>query len=304
MLLAHTASIDDTRYFDVYDEIVVKGDCPGRVGSFLQSLLVPGGRRYANTSWHAYAPGTRFDYSNMGATMAAHVAESVARRAVAAGYTLDLGFARSDTHLIDFNTLATALFASHWPSAGAASFYLANLTHLDIAVPSTHTATGEARDYCLYGYPDYPDGSFRASPSTYSYLLRTFINFGRAPDGHSVISSSTAAMMRNVSAGAGTLPGQGDEPQALIWYYSDTWVRGKWLLGHNGGDDGISTDAFFNPNTSVGFIVFTNGATLVAALTATRCEPSRLASWPPSTSPVVGYRPRPCRRAMARTRHR
>jgi hypothetical protein len=28
-----------------------------------------------------------------------------------------------------------------------------------------------------------------------------------------------------------------------------------------GGDDGISTDAFFNPNTSVGFIVFTNGDT-------------------------------------------
>ena len=39
----------------------------------------------------------------------------------------------------------------------------------------------------------------------------------------------TAAMMRNVSEGAGDAPGQGDSPQALIWYY-DSFL-GKRLLG-------------------------------------------------------------------------
>jgi hypothetical protein len=64
-------------------------------------------------------------------------------------------------------------------------------------------------------------------------------------------------MMRNVSEGAGKIPGQGGLPQAIIWYY-DSFL-GKELLGHNGGDAGIDTDAFFNTKTGIGFIAFTNG---------------------------------------------
>ena len=119
------------------------------------------------------------------------------------------------------------------------------------------------KNYCLFGYPDYPDGTFRASPTSYSYLLRTFMNFGTAPPGSlspMVLKRETAAMMRNVSEGAGSAPGQGDNPQGLIWYYDRAWGRhNPQLLGHNGGDNGISTDAYFNPKTGVGFIVYTNG---------------------------------------------
>ena len=104
MLLSHTASIDDTRYYAVYDEVLVRGDWPGGVGPFLQALLTPGGRYYASSSWHAYAPGARFDYSNIGATLAAHVCECLARRALAAGRDLGLGLARDSAP--DFNALA------------------------------------------------------------------------------------------------------------------------------------------------------------------------------------------------------
>ena len=44
-----------------------------------------------------------------------------------------------------------------------------------------------------------------------------------------------------------------------MWHHADSSKKGIWLLGHNGGDDGVSTDAFFNLKTGVGFMVFTNG---------------------------------------------
>lgn len=327
-LLSHTSSINDDRYSDeaVFDSIRVVGDWPGTVGDFLKSLLVPGGKNYASSSWHRYAPGKRFDYSNIGATTAAHVAECVAQKALKDGGNLG-HILSGDGTMPTFSDLANKLFQNEWGIQDA-SYHLADLNkELDIAIPST-IRHGEAVDYCLWGYPDYPDGNFRASPTSYSYLLRTFMNFGIAPPSssmsasnatdhsiaeqqcitlrkkcggdekspccaglmclpwnneglkcqhihlqeheqqpaqeqqpengeHVVLKRKTVQMMRDPADGAGTAPGQEGNPQGLIWYYDDN--LGKKLLGHNGGDDGISTDAFFNPDTNIGFVVFTNG---------------------------------------------
>ncbi len=46
------------------------------------------------------------------------------------------------------------------------------------------------------------------------------------------------------------------QEQGIIWYYRPQ--HGRRLLGHNGGDTGECTEAFFNPNTGVGFIMFGN----------------------------------------------
>ena len=64
------------------------------------------------------------------------------------------------------------------------------------------------------------------------------MSFGVSPlGGGQVLNRTTAAMMRNVSDGAGNAPGQGDNPQGLIWYYDEAWGKGNpTLLGHNGGD--------------------------------------------------------------------
>ena len=49
---------------------------------------------------------------------------------------------------------------------------------------------------------------------------------GRAApgSGKQVLQRATAVMMRNVSDGAGDAPGQDGLPQALIWYYDDSYV--------------------------------------------------------------------------------
>jgi len=263
-LLSHTSSIDDSiieRRF--YDKLFVEGDYSGEIGDFLQSILTDTGKNYHDgDAWHRYAPGARFDYSNIGATTAAHAAEFVARQALQAGH--DLGFPNKGAINKNptFNDLAVAMFKQVWGEDKAA-YFIRDLEGLDIAIPSTTqdgTPNSPWKDFCLYGYPDYPDGDFHATPVGYSKLLRTFMNFGATPPGSPMaraLNKTTAAMMRNVTEGAGTTPGQEDNPQGIIWYYDSN--LGKPLLGHNGGDDGVSTDAFFNPNTTIGFVVFTNG---------------------------------------------
>ena len=44
--------------------------------------------------------------------------------------------------------------------------------------------------------------------------------------------------------------------QGLIWY--SRRVGRREMLGHNGGDDGVSTDMFYEPATGIGVIVLTN----------------------------------------------
>ena len=45
--------------------------------------------------------------------------------------------------------------------------------------------------------------------------------------------------------------------QALGWYYAD--VAGHALIGHDGGDDGVSTAMFYEPASGIGAIVLANG---------------------------------------------
>ena len=267
-LLSHTSSINDAQYDTdaVYNDIVVQGDSPTSIGAFLGALMVPGGKYWsAKKAFHEYRPGARFDYSNVGATTAAHVCECIAatlsapaRATLGLGPRLPSGGGTPDT----FDDLARAMFKAEWGIAAGVGYHVADLAGEDVAVPSKgdRSTPRQFTDYCLYGYPDYPDGSWRTSPTSYSALFRTFVARGTAPPelgGKQVLARSTALLMRNVSAGAGHDPGQAGLPQAIIWYYDSS--LGKSLLGHNGGDAGISTDAFFHTKTGVGFIAFTNG---------------------------------------------
>ncbi len=57
-----------------------------------------------------------------------------------------------------------------------------------------------------------------------------------------------------------------DQSQALLWYY-DT-KGGTQVLGHNGGDKGVSTDMFFDPATGSGYVLLSNGSTNTTGTTA------------------------------------
>ena len=71
--------------------------------------------------------------------------------------------------------LATCRFLACWPDAPPAAYHMANLTGLDVAIPST-LAKGKVKDYCLWGSEELP-------PTRASTLLREHLTSSlRYPD--------------------------------------------------------------------------------------------------------------------------
>ena len=106
------------------------------------------------------------------------------------------------------------------------------------------------RPWGLYGYPDYPDGQLRTSARQLGSFLAIFMNYGSYRGVRVLRHESVAEMRRNQFPGVA-------HHQGLIWY---RWqVAGRHLMGHIGGDWGVSTFMFFSPDPDVGAIVLANG---------------------------------------------
>jgi CubicO group peptidase (beta-lactamase class C family) len=74
---------------------------------------------------------------------------------------------------------------------------------------------------------------------------------GGTLDGVRVLQPDTVREMRR-SQVPDVVDGQG-----LIWYRSRR--RGRVLIGHNGGDYGVATVAFYDPDAGTGVVVLGNG---------------------------------------------
>lgn len=227
-LLTHTSAIRDR--WPVWDDLYSQGDSPIPLGTFLEGYLVPGGDDFDARNFTSAVPGTRYRYSNVGASLAAFLVEA------ASGVAFDdwcdgrifgpLGMARSGWHLAD-------------------------VTRSDVAMPYRWSNDeGRYVAYGQYGYPDYPDGALRTTARHLGHHLGMAMNEGEW-DGVRVLSAASARAMLRPQL-PGIEPGQG-----LIWYRYH--LHGRTLIGHNGGDQGVATAAFFEPDTGIGVIVLGNG---------------------------------------------
>jgi len=226
-LLLHTSSIVDN--WDVLAGYYVQGDSPIPLGTYLEDYLDPAGALYdAADNYAGSAPGARYDYSNMGASLAGYLVEA------ATGTPFDahcearifepLGMTDTGWHLADIDTSVLAM-----PYGGSPGSY----------VPYGH-----------YGYPDYPDGALRTSVVQLARFLAANMGDGSLGPAR-ILEAGTLELMRTVSAPS-IAPDQG-----LVWYYEPS--LGDDVIGHNGGDDGVSTDMYYRLSDGVGIIVLTNG---------------------------------------------
>ncbi len=220
-LVTHTSGIRDN--WGVMDRYYVDGDSPVRLGAFLRDYLDPDGGEFRASHFADHEPGARAVYSNIASALAAYAVE----RAV--GQPFDdwceaelfapLGLENTGWHLRDF------------PPDTVAVPYVDGRQGL---VPQAH-----------YGVPDYPDGQLRSS------------------------ARDVATFLADVSSGGGRwLPNDGvdvllapplpqiDPLQGVFWYAEER--RGVEVWGHNGGEVGASTDAFFDPLTGAGFVLLVN----------------------------------------------
>jgi CubicO group peptidase (beta-lactamase class C family) len=227
-LLTHTSGIRDR--WAVWDDLYADGDSPIPLGTFLEGYLVPGGEDYRRTNFFERRPGSRYRYSNVGASLAAFLVEA------ASGVGFD---AWSTTNI--FEPLGM----------DRAGWHLADVPATDVAMPyrwsertGRYVATGQ------YGYPDYPDGALRTTASQLARHLGMMMNGGEWTGARILARDTVREMLR--SQIPDTTYGQG-----LLWYR--TRSRGRTLIGHNGGDRGVATVAFYDRDDDLGVVVLANG---------------------------------------------
>lgn len=227
-LLTHTSSVRDN--WTIFNRFYVRGDSDVPLGGFLRRWVTPGSDLYdARKNFDRWAPGTRYEYSNIGASMAGYMVEA------SSGAPFDRWCER---HI--FGPLKMP----------QTSWHLRGLRRSNVAMPYRAVKGGGYRATGQYGYPDYPDGQLRTTARELAHHLLSFIRFGTF-GGAQVLQHDTVREMRRPQI-KGIARGQG-----LIWYRAH--IGGHALLGHNGGDNGVATQMYFRPDDGVGVIVLTNG---------------------------------------------
>ncbi len=227
-LLTHTASIRDN--WTLLVESYVAGDATMELGTFLRRYLAPDGADAAPNNYYAFGPGQSYRYCNVGVALAAYLVE------VAAGIGFD-------------QWCEERIFAPL--GMDRAGWHLAGLPRGDVALPYWW-ASGQRGyvSYGQYGYPDYPDGALRTTASQLGRHLAMTMNDGRW-DGQRLLAPDSVREMRRDQV-PDLVAGQG-----LIWYRITH--KGRTLIGHDGGDDGVATVCFFDPRADVGVVALANG---------------------------------------------
>ncbi|WNJ19363.1 serine hydrolase [Pontibacter sp. G13] len=227
-LATHTSGIIDTD--KNYEQAYSKGKVPEKdLGTYLKDYLLPGGTLYSKKQWSKHTPGTYYEYSNVGAALAAHVLER------ASGIPFDQFTQR---HIL------TPLGMTHsgWSYASIDE--------------SQHAVLYDAAREPIGPYTliTYPDGGFRTCIQDLAIYLQTLIQgyahqsdllTPAAWDEWFSMQFTEAKPVQNIDP---------REPNSGIFMMHAK--SGK--IGHTGSDPGVSAFMFFNPETLRGQLFMTN----------------------------------------------
>jgi len=187
---------------------------------FLKKTFHEDGEWYSKKNFTKKAPGTAYEYSNMGAALAAQAVE------VISGMTFD---AYTQKHIL----APLGMNHSGWRHAAVdmttfSTLYLSNLTEIP-----------------PYELNTYPDGGFISSIEDLSLYLSSMIKSYQV--GTDLLSKEAALKLI-------TPEFISEEENGGIF-----WSQNKsGLYGHTGGDPGITSFLFFNHETGIGRIMFIN----------------------------------------------
>jgi CubicO group peptidase (beta-lactamase class C family) len=229
-LMTHTSSIEDgpamDLYYDYPDPSIALGDC-------MQSYFTMSGAYYdPKENFFDNAPGTVYNYSNMATALNGFVVQSA-----------------SGTPFDDFcdNNIFEPLCMEN------TAWHFADFDSAQVARPYQY-AGGDYVAYTHYGFADYPDGQLRSNVMDLGNFMIAYLNDGTL-GANSILNQSSIIEMWTPQVT--TL----DPNQGLNWYQEELFYSGgsSMLWGHNGGEDGVSTDMYLDPINNIGICVLTNG---------------------------------------------
>jgi len=230
-LMTHTSSINDNgpvmdTYYNNPDPLISLAHC-------MERYFSTSGVDYdANNNFINALPGSTFSYSNIATALSGFITES------ASGVAFD--------NYCDANLFAPMCMKK-------TAWHYADFDSLDIARPYSFVG-GNYVPYPHYGFADYPSGQLRSNVLDLANFMITFLNNGTFGTNTILSASSINEMwtpqIPNISSEMG-----------LNWYQEELFHdNGSNLLwGHNGGEDGVSTDLYVDPVNNIGICVLTNG---------------------------------------------
>ena len=242
-LASHTSSIRDSDAYDqkayvslevltdtmltMVEETLNPPDTKIPFLDFLPKVLVPGGVYYSEESYISEKPGTRFEYSNIGATLAALVLEMATEQP----------FDRFTTQYI---LKPLGMNASGW------SYSSIDLEQHSELYSNPKTVIPR------YELITYPDGGLRSSTHDMALYLLELIK-AKSGQGTLLNAESYKEYFNPV------LKDDQFEERDAEFPYNDEYNMGVFMghsgtgsIGHTGGDPGISSFMFFNPDSGLG----------------------------------------------------
>lgn len=120
---------------------------------------------------------------------------------------------------------------------------LGDLSQIAMPYDENGTALGH------HGYLDWPAGTARCSAGSLAKFLISFMQDG-VYDGTTILSADTIEEMRTVQYEDLSYS------QGLVWYWDE--IQNYEVLGHTGGDPGVSSEMYYDPVTMHGYIWLAN----------------------------------------------
>ena len=130
-------------------------------------------------------------------------------------------------------------------------FLSASVDLKKVAMPYAYRKkTGSFKALGHHGYLDFPAGTLRATAPHLARFLMMFMGEGKVGEVR-VLKAATVESMKKIQ-----FP-KIDKKQGLVWYYDR--IGGEQMIGHDGGDPGVVTQMFCDPEKGTGIIVLMNG---------------------------------------------
>lgn len=231
MLMTHTSSIaDNGSVMDTYYSI---GDPTITLADVMERYFSPLGTDYnATENFSTNAPGTAYDYSNMGTALAGYLVEVIS----------GTPFNEYCNNNI-FNKLCMEDTAWH----------LADLDISRVAKPY-EWVTNQYTPFDHYGFADYPNGQLRSSINDLANFTIAYLQNGSF---HSEQLLNISSINEMLTIQVPSI----DTTQGLNWYLEQINLTSGGTVsvwGHNGGENGVSTDLYINTNNQIGVVVISN----------------------------------------------
>ena len=248
-LATHTSTITDTKYYDkksyvLKDEIPVdklkdlnetfnSPSSKTTLLEFLPMVLDTKGKYYKKKGFLHELPGTKFDYSNIGATLAALVLEQ------ATGVPFDEFTAKYILNPLNMD-------ASGW-----------SYDKIDLSMHSKLYSYKET-ELPFYELITYPDGGMRTTAKDMGKYLSELIK-AKSGKGTLLNPDSYKEYFKE------QLNESHFEERDSVFPYNDEYNMGIFMghsgngaIGHTGGDPGVSSMIFFDPTTGIGRFLMIN----------------------------------------------